>query len=136
MSWLKIYSAVLAAILTAWVIISVVTLAIWSAYLDHQMASLKSHFEQFQDEMSSVTGGDISPQFGVVERTPTPAKEPEQPSATERSKPTTSASAVQTNKKMCEFWRAEYQKDATRQNEGFMEMACIRYRKSLRELQQ
>ena len=133
MFWLKIYSAVLAAILTAWVIIALVTLAIWSAYLDHQMASLKSHFEQFQDEMSSLVGGEGSPQLSVVA---TPAKEPEQPAETERSKPTTSVSAVQTNKKMCEFWRAEYQKDATRQNQGFMEMACIRYRKSLRELRQ
>jgi len=136
MSWLKIFSAVLAAILAAWVIISLATLAIWSVYFDYQMASLQTQVEEFQDKMFGLLTGDNPPQLGVVERVPVPVKESDRPAKRDRPDPTISASAVKTNKKMCEFWQAEYQKEATRQNEGFMEMACIRYRKSLREFRQ
>ncbi len=132
MSWLKIFSAVLAAILAAWVIISLATLAIWSVYFDYQMASLQTQVERFQQEMSSLIGNGAPPpvQTGVLQRAPAESAQ------TSKSKPSTSASAVRTNKRMCEFWTQEYQVDSTPKNEAYRDTACLRYRSSLRELNQ
>jgi len=132
MSWLKIFSAVLAAILAAWVIISLATLAIWSVYFDYQMASLQTQVERFQQEMSPLIGDDMLPQTqkGVVQREPAESVE------TSRPRLSTSVSAVRTNKRMCEFWTQEYQVDSTPKNEAYRDAVCLRYRSSLRELNQ
>jgi len=107
-------------------------MAIWSAYFDYQMESLQTQVERFQQEMSSLIGNDAPPpvQTEVVQRARA------EPAETSRSRPSISASAVRTNKRMCEFWSQEYQVDATSKNEAYRDTACLRYRSSLSELNQ
>lgn len=133
MSWFKIFSAVVVGNIVSWVIISLVGLFFW---LFIAGATLEAFSEKASNTSkmatpSSITSGPPKMPSKSANQVPIGALSSQSSSKPKADESKTSASAIRTNRQMCEFWAGEHRREPTAQNEAYRDNACSRYRESL-----
>lgn len=128
MSWFKVFSAVVVGNIVSWLVVSVLSLAVWSYYWGIQIESIQRQLESFGFSSSEQDSAS-----GTVRRFPDPESSKPSQTRSSSSEPTVSSHVVATNRRLCLFWSEEVDRDPTELNQAYKKQACDRWRSTMND---
>ncbi|WP_153045452.1 hypothetical protein [Marinobacter salexigens] len=125
MSFWKVFWAVVLGNIVSWFVVSIIGWIVWALFLGALVNGLS---DRLQSQRSLV-----SPPSQVVQsrssRSVTPVLPAPQP--VQKRERVFSDSAIEQNRRMCDFWTKQYRKDHDPESLGYRDAACSRYRHSV-----